>query len=81
VGITNNLARRAAEHGETLTEVASGLTRTQARGVEQALIEQHGLASNGGTLLNKINSIARSNPVYNEAVQFGKELLGAIGYH
>jgi RHS repeat-associated protein len=80
-GITNNLARRAAEHGEALTEVASGLTRTQARGVEQALIEQHGLASNGGTLLNRINSIARSNPIYNEAVQFGRELLGSIGYH
>jgi RHS repeat-associated protein len=80
VGITNNLARRAAEHGEELVEIARGLTRIQARGVEQALIEQHGLAKNGGTLLNKINSIAQSNPKYSNAVQFGKQLLVSIGY-
>ncbi|MGA9043135.1 MAG: RHS repeat-associated core domain-containing protein [Terriglobales bacterium] len=80
VGITNNLARRAAEHGEELTKIAGGLTRGEARGVEQALINQHGLAKNGGTLLNKINSVAPSNPIYKEAVQFGRQLLQSIGY-
>jgi hypothetical protein len=79
-GITNNLARRALEHGEQLTEIATGLTRQQARAVEQALIEQYGLAKGGGALLNKINSIAQSNPIYQEAVQYGRTLLQSIGY-
>ena len=38
------------------------LSREDARAVEQALIEIHGLSKNGGTLMNRINSIARSNP-------------------
>ena len=63
-----------------LTDMIPGLTRQQARGVEQALIEQQGLSKLGGTLLNKINSIAPSNPIYGEMVQFGKELLQSIGY-
>ncbi len=75
-GITNNLARRAAEHGAELTKIAGGLTRTEARGVEQALIEHHGLEN----LTNKINSIARSSDVYEEAVQFGRRLLQSTGY-
>lgn len=75
VRITNNLGRRAAEHGADLKPIAYGLTRSQARGLEQAVIEDRGLAKNGGTLLNKINSIARSNPMYNNAVQFGRQLL------
>lgn len=80
VGITSNLARRAAEHGEVLTEIVGALTRNQARGVEQALIEHYGLAKNGGTLLNKINSIARSSGLYEPAVAFGQQLLHSIGY-
>lgn len=46
------------------------------RGVEQAAIEQKGLAKNGGTLTNKINIIAKTNPIYKQAVEFGKILLG-----
>jgi hypothetical protein len=80
VGITNNIARRSAEHGADLKEVAGGLTRNQARGVEQALIEHHGLASNGGTLTNKINSISRANTIYHEAVTFGRMFLQSIHY-
>jgi hypothetical protein len=86
VGVTNDFARRGAEHLRTTgirIESIPGLdnlTRIQARGVEQALINLHGLAKNGGTLLNKINSIATHNPVYQSAVQFGKEMLKSVNY-
>lgn len=46
-----------------------GLSRSDARAVEQALIEIHGLMKNGGTLINKINSIAKSNPNYAEQLK------------
>jgi len=84
VGITNNLARRAAEHlaskGIKIQKLLGGLSRADARGVEQALIEIHGLGKSGGTLLNRINSIARSNPAYAAQVKRGYELLRSIGY-
>jgi RHS repeat-associated protein len=48
VGITNNIARRSAEHGEVLQTVATLPSRSQARAVEQALIEHYGLEKNGG---------------------------------
>jgi RHS repeat-associated protein len=80
VGITKSLATREAQHGEKLVEVVGGLTRQQAKGVEQAIIEQKGLAKNGGALTNKINSIARTNPIYEKAVQFGRQLLQSIGF-
>ena len=51
-----------------------------ARAVEQALIEIHKLGRNGGTLLNKINSIARTNPAYADQLRRGYELLESIGY-
>jgi hypothetical protein len=57
-----------------------GLSRSDARAVEQALIEVHGLGRNGGTLLNRINSIAPSNPAYADQVRRGYELLQTIGY-
>ena len=65
---------------ESLNRIASGLTRQEARGVEQALIEKHGLAKAGGTLVNKINSIAATNPIYKEAVAFGRQLLQSLNY-
>lgn len=69
VGITRREAAiRFAEHAASKTskstlqykivDGATGLTRTQARTLEQTLINQHGLGKNGGTLFNKINSIA-----------------------
>jgi hypothetical protein len=83
-GLTNDLARRAAEHlagkGIQIEKIMGGLSRADARSVEQALIEIHGLGKNGGSLLNKINSIARSNPEYAAMVQRGYELLWTIGY-
>jgi RHS repeat-associated protein len=84
VGITNNLARRAAEHlaskGIQIEKLMGGLSRSDARAVEQALIEIHGLGKNHGTLGNLINSIAQSNPAYAQQLQRGYELLQSIGY-
>lgn len=83
-GITNELARRAAEHlrlnGIRINKLMGHLSREDARAVEQALIEIHGLAKNGGTLMNRINSIARSNPSYATMLRRGLELLESIGY-
>jgi hypothetical protein len=83
-GITNSMARRAAEQlrqrGLRIQELMSGLSREDARSVEQALIELHGLQKRGGTLLNRINSVARSNPKYADMLRRGKELLESIGY-
>jgi RHS repeat-associated protein len=84
VGITNNLARRAAEHmsqsGREIRAIegASNLTVRAARGLEQVLIEQNGLAKNGGTLNNLINSVSNSNPNYQSLVELGHEVLNAI---
>jgi len=84
VGITNNLARRAAEHlrgsGIQVEKLMGGLSRTDARAVEQTLIEIHGLGRNGGTLLNRINSISTTNPAYAGQLRRGYELLQTIGY-
>jgi filamentous hemagglutinin len=44
------------------------------------LIETHELGKNGGTLFNKINSIARDNPAYAESLKRGAELLKQAGY-
>ena len=80
VGITNNLERRAIQHGARLTPIMEGLSRADARAVEQRLIEEFGLERNGGSLRNKINSIARSNPVYEDALRRGTQLLEQIGF-
>lgn len=86
VGITGNFERRAAEQ---LAEKAirirafpglANLSRADARAVEQVLIETHGLGRNGGSLINKINSISRNNPVYAESLKRGAELLKQAGY-
>lgn len=85
VGITNNIQRRAAEHlkkkGIDINPIDGlpPLTKQQARGVEQALIEIHGKPG-GGQLLNKINSISPKNPIYNEQVRRGAEMLNDINY-
>jgi RHS repeat-associated protein len=84
VGITNNLLRRAAEHlrekGIIISGLKGGLSRADARAVEQALIEIHKLGKNGGSLMNKINSISPSNPIYAKSLKRGFEILKAIGY-
>lgn len=82
VGITDNFGRRSAEHAArfAIVPLMRGLSRAEARAVEQVLIDLHGLASKGGTLLNRINSIARSNPIYQNATAQGAALLHGIGY-
>jgi predicted GIY-YIG superfamily endonuclease len=84
VGITNDLARRAAEHltekGIRIQKLMGGLSRSDARAVEQALIEIHDLQKQGGTLINKINSISKKNPEYAKQLQRGLELLQEVGY-
>lgn len=85
-GITNNLERRAAEQlsSKAISIDAipglSNLSRADARAVEQVLIENHGLSKNGGTLMNRINSISTSNPAYAGSLQRGAELLRQAGY-
>ena len=83
-GKTGRLEARAAEHlrgaGRVIQPVVTGISATAARATEQALIELHGLAKNGGTLVNKINSIARSNPTYQAAKELGDAILKELGY-
>jgi hypothetical protein len=84
VGITDDLARRSAEQlrqkGLHIERFMENLSRDDARAVEQALIEIHGLSKNGGTLMNRINSIDRSNSKYAAALRRGLELLESMGY-
>lgn len=69
VGITNSLSRRGVEHlaksGRQITPLVEGVSKESARVIEQTVIEHVGRACKGtGTLLNKINSIALSNPLH-----------------
>jgi len=84
VGITDEMARRTAEHlrlkGIQIEELMANLSRQDARAVEQALIEIHGLSKNGGTLMNRINSITPTDPTYASMLRRGLELLESIGY-
>ena len=85
VGRTNNISRRTTEHalanrGIVPQEVANKLTLKQARGLEQALINKYGMIKNGGTLLNKINSISINNPIYQKAVSWGVKYISKIAY-
>lgn len=84
VGITDWFAIRAAYHlltrGFHIEKLIKGLSRTDARAVEQALIEIHKLGKDGGTLLNKINSIAKTDANYASRVQRGYDLLRSVGY-
>lgn len=76
-GITNNLIRRQLQHGgrfvlQQMTE--EGVTRGEARAIEQALIER-----NPG-FENKINSISPSQPYYQQAVDWGESWLRGHGF-
>lgn len=86
IGITKDFISRAAAHlaekGIQIERIEglSNLARAEARAVEQVLIETFGLAKNGGSLLNKINSIAQTNPIYSNAITRGTELLKSIKF-
>lgn len=67
VGITNNLARRTAQHAATRTfdsvvRIGSSQTRTGARIIEQNNINRLNTINNG---MNRINSISPRNPLSN----------------
>lgn len=91
VGITKNLAERAAAHrrqkGIEIDEIP-GLppqtNRYQARNVEQALIQRYGLGKLGqgaGHLYwNQVNSISPLNPFYRHRVRQGQKLLRQANY-
>lgn len=85
VGITNNIPRRQIEHAKTKgidiapIEGLTNLTKYDAKAVEQVLIQMHGLEKNGGTLMNKINSIAKTNPEYAASLKRGAEILQEAG--
>ena len=53
----------------------TGLSRSEARACEQVLIEHYGL----NNLLNIRNSIALTNPTYNEAITIGTRILVDAG--
>jgi hypothetical protein len=86
VGITNDMRRRAAEHARTKDikiekiKGLEGLSTSDAKAVEQTLIEFYQLGKNGGSLLNKINSMGPSNPNYASALKRGMELLKKVKY-
>ncbi|MFV0322168.1 MAG: hypothetical protein ACK5LE_07300 [Alphaproteobacteria bacterium] len=75
------LYRKAIANGIKGEELEN-FTRADARAVEQVLIEYHGLGKNGGTLLNKINSISPvKNPTaYEVALIRGKKILDNVDY-
>jgi hypothetical protein len=76
-GITNNIARRQAQHGDRflLRQVTPDpVTRHEARAIEQAIINR-----NPG-FENKINSISPNRSWYNEAVDFGEAWLKSNGF-
>ena len=77
-GITKQtLDTRLSQHNvngkgfQRLEEQFSGLTRNQARAIEQYYIE------NGPNNLNKINSIGQNNKYYQDAMNWAKQYLGA----
>ena len=83
-GITNKFARRAieqlAKRGITIEKLMEGLSRADARNVEEALIVIEKLEKNGGSLINKVHSISAKNPDYAARLQRGLELLETVGY-
>ena len=77
VGITNDIARRAAEHGSRFRLqpiTTSPVTRGEARAIEQALINR-----NPG-FENIRNSISPNHSWYGEAVEWGEAWLRGAGY-
>ena len=85
VGITNCIKRRAGEHFATkkifIEEIKNlSLSDFDARAVEQFLIEYYKLGKYGGTLINRINSIATNNPIYESSIKRAAEILKYIRF-
>ncbi|WP_170836334.1 GIY-YIG nuclease family protein [Pandoraea sp. ISTKB] len=81
VGITDDLEARARAHlrqkGIIIEPIAGlqGISREDARSVEQVLIEYYGLGKNSGSLINKINSISSKNQIYADSLKRGVDIL------
>lgn len=81
VGIAENFRNRQLQHlGATGLQIQpipslANITRRQARAIEQVVIFKYKLGKNGGSLVNKINSIAPKN-----LRGFQKELQWAMGW-
>lgn len=96
VGITSrDVTVRAGEHASDMTKAGvrfrpieglTGLSKADARSVEQALIVGHGRIESragealGGQLLNRINAISEKNPRYAELLERGVKILAKAGY-
>ena len=75
VGITDDMAARARAHlkekGISIEPIPElqGISRYDARAVEQVLIEYNGLGKNSRSLMNKINSISSKNSIYSDSLR------------
>jgi RHS repeat-associated protein len=88
-GRTNDLARRTGEHGTKFVgglraaTTGSGVTKGQAKAIEQALIVRgragHAPFTSAG-VQNRINSISPKHVYYNDAVQRGEARLRLNGF-
>jgi len=88
VGMTSRFEERAAEQLlERQIEIGkipglNNLSQADARAVEQTLIDAFKLGKDGGSLINKINSISktRDSEYYINSILRGLELLKQTGY-
>jgi hypothetical protein len=83
--MTKNLAQRNAQHESgphqmSIQELYSGLSKKEARGVEQLLIEGRGLQKNSGSLLIQINSISKSKDPdkYERLTALGTKIIESL---
>ncbi|MBG0831639.1 hypothetical protein HS041_28315 [Planomonospora sp. ID67723] len=83
VGITKNFAKRSQQHGArfTMRAIANGLTRGEARAIEQAVIHRHMMGGGRFNLTNKINSISPKHPYYQNMVNWGVRWLRSNAPH
>ena len=87
VGMTCRFVARAAEQlfkrQIKIKPILEGLSKADARAVEQTLIDYFKLGKNGGSLINKINSISSSADYkqYVDAIFRGVDLLKQAGYN
>jgi len=86
VGITDDFARRKSQHASNRRKFtpipmpgASGLTRGEARAIEEACIVLLGMRIHGGDLENQRHSINPKLPYYDDALTYGKKRLRELG--
>ncbi|MFZ2594016.1 MAG: RHS repeat-associated core domain-containing protein [Minisyncoccia bacterium] len=73
VGIAKDVAKRQFQHGgrfDRLQKFTDFDTRNQARAVEEAFI-----TAGGGAYQNLISSISFKNPIYQEVVNWGQQVI------